>query len=335
MPTVPDPYLLFLGDVPEERLAKTARGILYWRAERCVGKHRLPGCVPDLDLAEMSPAEAAQRGAQTLVIGVVNSGGFIPEGWLPSLNEAVDAGLHVASGMHVPLATLPGLAERARARGVELIDVRRPPAGLKTGTGAPRSGRRLLTVGTDCSVGKMYASLALTDALRARGVDADFRATGQTGILIAGSGIPVDAVVADFIAGSVEELTPAAPDDHWDLIEGQGSLFHPAFAGVTLGLVHGAQAHALVLCHDASRTQIASLPAYPQPSLGDCVRRYEEAARLTNSEARVVGVCLNTSALDEEAAHRAIAEATRETGLPACDPVRTGVDPVADAVLGV
>ncbi len=327
------PYLLFLGDAPEERNAKTARGILHWRPEQCLAQYRLPGCIPNLDLPLMTPTQAARSGAESLVIGVANSGGFIPESWHASLIEGARAGLDIVSGMHVWLSAVPGLTDAARSSGARLIDVRRPPEGLRTATGAPRSGRRLLAVGTDCSVGKMYATLAITADLRSRGVDADFRATGQTGILIDGSGIPVDAVVADFIAGCVEQLVPAAADDHWDVIEGQGSLFHPAFAGVTLGLIHGAQAQLLVLCHDASRTHLASLPAYPQPTLTACVARYEEAARLTEPSARVVGVCLNTSQLSESDAMQAIADAERETGLPACDPVRTGVVNVVAALL--
>lgn len=329
------PYLLFLGDAPEERNAKTARGILHWRPDQCIAKYRLPGCVPDVDLPDMSPSEAASAGAKSLVIGVANSGGFIPESWHETLIEVARCGLDVVSGMHVWLSSVPGLSDAARSSGARLVDVRRPPEGLRTASGAPRSGKRLLAVGTDCSVGKMYATLAITDELRSRGVDADFRATGQTGILIDGSGIPVDAVVADFIAGCVEQLTPSASDDHWDVIEGQGSLFHPAFAGVTLGLVHGAQAQALVLCHDASRTQLASLPAYPQPSLTDCITRYEEAARLTEPSSRVIGVCLNTSQLTESDAMQAIVDAERETGLPACDPVRTGVANVVTALLEI
>ena len=185
------------------------------------------------------------------------------------------------------------------------------------GTGHKRTGQRLLTVGTDCAVGKKYTALAIEKEMRARGVDADFRATGQTGIFISGRGIAVDSVVADFISGAAEWLSPAAAPDHWDVIEGQGSLFHPAYAGVTLGLVHGSQPDAMVLCHDLARTGIADYEGYAIPSYEACFETYLAAARLTNPRARFAGISLNTSQLDEEAAERAIAEVANASRCPA------------------
>ncbi|HEY9545902.1 MAG TPA: DUF1611 domain-containing protein, partial [Solimonas sp.] len=244
------PYLLFLGEADHDQRAKTAFGLRDWASQSCLGQLRMPACKVTLGLTEMNPAQAATAGAASLVIGVAPKGGQIAENWIPILRAAVDAGLDVVSGMHQLLSEVPGLAAAAQQRGVRLIDVRVPPPGLPTATGRKRSGKRVLTVGTDCALGKKYTALALTTTLRARGIDADFRATGQTGILIAGTGLPMDAVVADFSAGAAECLSPDAAPEHWDVIEGQGSLFHPAYAGVTLGLLHGSQPDALILCHD-------------------------------------------------------------------------------------
>jgi uncharacterized NAD-dependent epimerase/dehydratase family protein len=192
---------------------------------------------------------------------------------------------------------------------------------------------RLLTVGTDCAVGKKYTALAIEKELLSRGIDADFRATGQTGIFISGRGIAVDSVLSDFVAGAAEWLSPSAVPDHWDVIEGQGSLFHPAYAGVTLGLIHGSQPDALVLCHDHARREIADYPGFAIPSYDTAFETYLGTARLTNPAVRFVGVCLNTSQLEETDARRALADVARRTSLPCCDPIRTGVAPIVDRLL--
>ncbi|HVT34739.1 MAG TPA: DUF1611 domain-containing protein, partial [Nevskiaceae bacterium] len=280
-----------------------------------------------------TPADAAAAGARSLVIGVAPKGGQFADNWIPVLRAAVDAGLDIVSGMHSKLAEVPGLAAAAQARGVRLVDVRTPPAGLPTGSGRKRSGMRLLTVGTDCGLGKKYTALALAHALQARGVDADFRATGQTGIMIAGSGIPLDAVVADFIAGAAECLSPDAAPEHWDIVEGQGSLFHPAYAGVTLGLIHGSQPDALVLCHDPQRTHVNSLRDFALPSLDLAAARNLEAARLTNPAARLVGVSLITENMGDEQRARVLGAAEKLLGVPAFDPLRTSLQPVLDRLL--
>ena len=226
------------------------------------------------------------------------------------------------------------LAGTALAYAEDTIEeLRREPADLVVGTGYPRAGHRLLTVGTDCSVGKMYATLALTTAMRERGVAADFRATGQTGILIAGDGIPLDAVVADFISGAIERLAPARHDSGWDLIEGQGSLFHPSFAGVSTGLLHGAQPEAIVLCHDPARSHMRGLPGRDLPDLAECLAANLQVARLTSPNVRAVGVCLNTSALDTATARRLCAETEDALGLPCTDPIAFGVEPLIDEIL--
>lgn len=327
------PYLLFLGDVDQMVLAKTAFGVRDWAPQDCTGQWRMPGCPVTLGLPEMDAAAAAAAGAKSLLIGVAPGGGRIPDHWLPSLLQAVEAGLDVVAGMHTRLNDIPALAEAARKHGVRLIDVRVPPDNLPVGTGVKRSGKRLLTVGSDCALGKKYAALALHAALAKRGVPADFRATGQTGIMIAGSGTPIDAVVSDFIAGAAECLSPDAAPDHWDIVEGQGSIIHPAYAGVTLGLLHGSQPDALVLCHDPSRTHIALAPHVRIPSLDVLARRYIEAAQLTNPDVRLVGVSLNTSSLDEAAAASELAEAERLLGVPAFDPIRTSPEAIIDRML--
>ena len=328
------PYLLFLGEETNPLKAKTAFGLRDWAAHDCVGQMRMPGGTVDLGLAELQPEAAAAAGARSLLIGVTPVGGRIPAHWSQLLVAAANAGLDIVSGLHTPLESVPGLAQAAADAGVRLVDVRRPPANLPRATGKRRSGKRVAMVGTDCALGKNYTALALARAMRAQGVDADFRATGQTGVMIAGAGIAVDAVIADFIAGAAECISPDAAPDHWDLIEGQGSLFHPAYAGVTLGLLHGSQPDALILCHDPLRSSIVSWPDYPLPSLSDARRLYVHMARMTNPDARLAGVSLNTSALDEAAAQEALARAERELGVPAFDPMRTPLQAVVAAILG-
>ena len=324
------PYLVFLGDVENPLDAKTGRGLADWRPELCVGQLRLGGCRVDLGLPDMTPEEARAAGASSLVIGIASFGGAIEAHWEEPLLAALDAGLDIVSGMHARLESNEALRERAVAGGRRLVNVREPPAGIPVGSGRRRTGMRMLTVGTDCCVGKKYTALALQCELAAREVPATFRATGQTGILIAGGGMPIDAVVADFLSGAAELLSPDNEADHWDVIEGQGSLFHPAYAAVTLGLLHGSQPDALVLCHDAARAHIDGYPDFPIPSLPECATRYVEAGRLTNPDVRVVGVSLNTSGLTAAERARCLDEAERQCGLPAVDPVATGVGPLVD-----
>ena len=328
------PYLLFLGEETSPLKAKTAFGLRDWAADSCTGQMHMPGGTVDLGLPELDPVAAYAAGARSLLIGVTPVGGRIPAHWAPVLQAAVQAGLDIVSGLHTPLESVPGLARAAADAGVRLVDVRRPPDDLPRATGKRRSGKRAAMVGTDCALGKKYTALALARAMREQGVDADFRATGQTGIMIAGAGIAVDAVIADFIAGAAECISPAAAPDHWDLVEGQGSLFHPAYAGVTLGLLHGSQPDALVLCHDPQRQRIVSWPDYPVPGLKEAEQLYLRMARLTNPDARLAGVSLNTSSLDETAAQEALAQAERELGVPAFDPMRTPLDRAIAALLG-
>lgn len=324
------PYLVFLGDVKNPLDAKTGRGLKDWRPDLCVGQLRHPDCAVDLGLPDMTPAQAVAAGARSLVIGVAPSGGSMNPRWLDSLLEALDAGLDLVSGMHTSLAKVEPLRDAARRCGRTLVDVRVPPGNIPLANGRRRSGRRMLMVGTDCCVGKKYSALALHRAMEKRGMDASFRATGQTGLLIAGEGIPMDAVVSDFLAGAAEMLSPDNRPGHWDVIEGQGSLFHPAYAAVTLGLVHGSQPDALVLCHDALRDEIDEFPGYKIPPLDVCMQRYLDAARLTNPDTRFIGISVNTSALAADARAAYLDKVRTETGLPCTDPIIDGVDALLD-----
>jgi uncharacterized NAD-dependent epimerase/dehydratase family protein len=327
---IPPPFLLYLGHSADPLAIKTSRGVAAFRPADCVGEYRHDDCPLTLGFPRMTMAQGAAAGARTLILGIAGAGGKLSPALVEDAAAALEAGMNVASGLHHRLRDEPRLAALAEARGLSLFDVRDPPAGLAVGNGYPREGRRLLTVGTDCSVGKMYASIALAEGLRARGVPADFRATGQTGILIAGEGVAVDAVVADFISGAVEQLAPARADGGWDVIEGQGSLFHPSFAGVSLGLLHGAQPEALVLCHEPNRPHMRGIPGRALPDLADCLAANLDAARLTSPNVRAVGICLNTSALNRDAARRLCAETEARLGLPCTDPVALGVEPIID-----
>ncbi len=331
---VEPPFLLFLGDAKDDLAAKTARGIAEWRPEACLGQLRLQGCRTDLGLLELTPAEAARRGARTLVVGVANAGGVLPETWLEVLREALEAGLDLASGLHTRLSSFPVLREAAARAGRRLFDVRHSDRSFQTGSGERRRGRRVLTVGTDCSVGKKYTALALWRELRQRGVPADFRATGQTGILIAGRGVAIDAVPADFIAGAAEWLSPANAPDHWDVVEGQGSLFHPSFAGVTLGLLHGTQPDAFVVCHEPTRTRMRGV-SLPLPGIAQVMEATRAAGQLTNPDVRCVGIAVDTSRLPSPAARDELLERlAQEFGLPCVDPIATGTAAIADRLLG-
>ncbi len=329
---IPTPYLLFLGDAPDMLAAKVAIGIRDWRPDHAVGQLSLPGCRADLRLREMSLEEGWAAGARTLVIGVANRGGVIAESWREVLRAALALGYDLASGLHQLLRDQPDLAEAARAHGRTLHDVRVPSVRYPIGDGRPRAGRRCLAVGTDCSVGKMYTAMAMEREMAARGMAATFRATGQTGILITGGGVPLDAVIADFMAGSVEWLTPPNAPDHWDLIEGQGSLYHPSYSGVTMALIHGGAPDALILAHEPTRTHMRGLPHYGVPSLEDLRDLSLGLARRVNPACEVVGVAVNTQHQDEEDARRTCAGIEERLGLPTVDPIRDGAGRLVDAL---
>jgi uncharacterized NAD-dependent epimerase/dehydratase family protein len=324
------PYLMFLGDVADQLAAKTADGIVHWREHWCVGQVRLPGCAADVRLPDMSLEDGVERGAKTMIVGVVNSGGFLPEHWIQSIAHAMELGMDIAAGLHVKLKEIPELSETATKTGRSIFDVRHPTQSFDTGKGTKRPGKRMLAVGTDCSVGKMYTALAFEKEMTKRGLTAQFCATGQTGIFIAGDGVSIDAVVSDFVSGAVEWLSPATAPDHWSLIEGQGSLFHPSYAGVSLGLLHGAQPDVLVLCHEPTRTHMRGLPEQPLPGLQECIDLNVTTARLTNPAAHCIGLSINTAALSADEAVAYLAKTEDALGLPCADPFRTGVGALVD-----
>ncbi|MGB9331087.1 MAG: DUF1611 domain-containing protein [Steroidobacteraceae bacterium] len=323
---LPYPYLLFLGDTTEPAYAKTAFGLRDWVPERCIGEWACEGATVTTGLPRLTPREAYVKGARGLVIGVANTGGVLGASWVPLLVEALEAGLDLVSGLHAKLRDVPALKAAAARTGRRLVDVRTPPPNIPVASGRKRTGKRLLTVGTDCALGKKYTALALARAFAARGMPVDFRATGQTGILIAGGGMPMDAVVADFEAGAAEMLSPDAPPEHWDVIEGQGSLFHPAYASVSLGLLHGSQPDVFVVCHDPARERVLGYPDYPLPGIPETIELTVQLGRRTNPAIRCAGVCLNTSVLAPEEACTLLARVSVQLSLPAADPMRAGAE---------
>ncbi len=326
------PYLLFVGDAHDDLAAKTAYGILDWCARDCAGQFRLPACKPQLNLPELTMREAAKRGVRTVVIGVAVRGGTIPDSWIPHLVDALDNNMSLANGLHTPLASIREIAAAAERSSGQIHEVRKPSGPNRVATGEKRSGLRLLTVGTDCSVGKKYTALSIARQMRDCEIDADYRATGQTGIFIAGSGVPVDAVTADFISGSIETLCPAAPAHHWDVIEGQGSLHHPSFSGVSMGLMHGAQPDALVLCHEPTRTSMRGLPNQPLPSIEDSIALNLAAAKIVNPNTRFAGASFNTKHLPEHERSKYLAAMEQRIGLVCIDPFVTGSQRIVEHI---
>jgi uncharacterized NAD-dependent epimerase/dehydratase family protein len=335
-PSLPSPFLLFLGDVTDPGYAKTAFGLRDWAPEKCVGEFGLPGAGVTVGLPSLSPAAAAAKGARALVIGIANAGGTISPAWIPSLVAALEAGLDIVSGMHSKLADHVPLKARADRLGRRLIDVRTPPPEIPIATGRKRSGKRLLTVGTDCALGKKYAALAIARGFAGRGIDADFRATGQTGIMIAGAGIPMDAVVADFAAGAAEMLSPDSDPAHWDVVEGQGSLLHPSYSGVSLALLHGSQPDVIVVCHDFSRKGLLGHSDYALPPVEEVIALNLRLGARTNPAIRCAGMTINSSALDADSAAALLDRESDRLGFPVADPLRGGArfERLLDSCLG-
>jgi len=275
-----------------------------------------------------------------LLVGVAPRGGQLPPGALETIVRAASRGLDLVSGLHQYLSDIPEVREAAQASGAEIVDLRRPPADLPVSTGQARHVEALtvLMVGTDCNLGKMTAGLEICRGLTEQGERAVFVPTGQTGILIEGWGIAVDAVISDFTAGAAERLVlegaERAGPDGIVVVEGQGSLIHPGYSGVTLGLLHGSLPEAMILCHDVSRTKIRSEGVYDwvhMPSLPEMVRIYESVAAWLRP-APVIAIALKTNDVSESAARDAILKVEAETGLPATDPVRFGPEPIVEAI---
>ena len=326
------PYLIFLGSETDDTYAKTGAGVAHWSPEKCMGQFHLEGGTVDLGLAEHTIESAARAGAKTLLIGTAVIGGAIPESWANVLIEAMDHGLDIVAGVHTRLNDIPELKAAAARNDVRLIDVRVPPKNLPVGTGKKRTGMRLLTVGTDCALGKKYTALAIARELEAQGKKATFRASGQTGIMISGGGIPIDAVVADFVSGAAEMLSPDNDPDHWDIIEGQGSIFHPGYAAVSMGLLMGSQPDAFVVCHQAGRTHISGWPDFELPTIREVIERTIDIGKQTNQTIHCVGLSINTSKLTEQEAKDFLASLENVFGLPATDPIRFGVENIVKAL---
>jgi len=326
------PYLIMIGNVSDPTYAKTGFGIVHWRPELVAGQLRFPGCELDMGVPDMTVSEAVNAGVRSLVIGVAPIGGVVPDDWWVQIEQAAAAGLDIVSGLHFKLPDFPRVASAAIASGARLIDVRTPPRGIPVGTGIKRTGKRVLMVGSDCAIGKKYTALALDRAMREAGIDSTFRATGQTGIMLAGEGIPIDAVVADFISGAAELLSPDNKDSHWDVIEGQGSLFHPGYSGVSLGLLHGSQPDAFVLCHDATRTHVSGWEHYALPSVQEAIDLHVLAGSRTNPAIRCVGISVNTSTLDPGSRNGYLASMSAETGLPCIDPIIDGCGAIVENI---
>jgi len=269
-----------------------------------------------------------------LVIGIAPWGGQLPEAWVRLLASAIEHGLEIWSGLHAFISDVPELAALAKEHDVPIHDLRRPPSGITVANGRVRNvdATIVLSVGTDCNIGKMTTQLQILGRLRARGIRTNFAATGQTGILIEGCGIAVDAVIADFIAGAAEKLVlESAEGADIVLVEGQGSIIHPSYSGVAYGLLHGSLPHAQVLCAQPSRTTINRCAWVQIPALVEFIRLSEAAAAPLRA-APVIGISLNTYDLDEDAARRAVDTVQCETGLPTTDTVRFGPEPVAEAI---
>ncbi len=349
MPPSAHRFLILADGQFDPLSSKTANSCIRYFPERIVAvldRHQAGRTVQDVlgyggaipVVGDLVDGIGRGAGATAVLIGIAPAGGQLPDEWRGWLREAISRGLEVWSGLHTFIGDDPELGALARERGVRILDVRRPPADLPVADGraAEVDALVVLAVGSDCNVGKMTAQLQLRDALVRRGHRTSFVATGQTGIFIEGWGIAVDAVVADFIAGAAEQLVIQGARDHdIVLVEGQGSLIHPGYSGVTLGLLHGSCPDAMILCHQASREWIGDYhgrsPWVRIPPLAELVDLHERVAAPVKP-CRVVGVCLNTFDLGEQAAREAVARTQDETGLPATDPVRFDASPLVTAI---
>ena len=326
------PYLIFLGSEEDKLNAKTGTGLAEWRLDLCKGQFNLTDSGVDLGLARMSIVQAKEAGIKSLIIGTASIGGGLLDEWMDTLDEAAEAGIDIVAGLHNPLngnATLKAAAEKS---GSILIDVRTPPENLPVGTGKKRTGKRILMVGTDCVSGKKFTALSMERDMKKRGLNADFRASGQTGIMIAGRGIPIDAVVTDFVQGAAELLSPDNSADHWDVIEGQGSIFHPGYAAVSMGLLIGSQPDAFVVCHHASRTHTDGWEDYILPTIEQVIERTVDIGSLTNPNIKCVGISVNTSGLSDLEREEYCASISKKMNLPCVDPHIHGTDRIIDLI---
>jgi uncharacterized NAD-dependent epimerase/dehydratase family protein len=329
--------ILSEGRSADPHYGKTARGVLRYRPQDVVAVLDSESAASDHEgFPLVHTVEDARRfEPTTALVGVATQGGRFPPAWRELLKDCIRAGLDVENGLHEFISIDPELAGLAHEHGVELRDLRMAPPGLNvpTGENLTHNATTILTVGSDCAIGKMTVSLELDREAQRRGWRSEFVPTGQTGIAIAGWGISVDAVVADFIAGAAEQLVLEGVGRGGEVlfVEGQGSLLHPGYSGVTLGLIHGAAPHAYVLCHKAGERYVDENKRFPIPALSDLVDLHERISLLARP-ARVRAIALNTRDLDDAAARRAVEEAEAETGLPADDPVRFGAGRLVDGL---
>ena len=328
------------GRSGDEHYGKTMRGIVHYAPDPVVAildSERVGETYREIPIVA-TVEEALTYAPTTATVGVATQGGRFPPAWRELLKDSIRAGLDLESGLHEFISDDPELRELAREHGVELRDLRKPPPELSVPTGENLQvpAKIVLTVGSDCAIGKKTVAVELDLAARNRGLKSVFVPTGQTGIAIAGWGIAIDAVVADFLAGAAERLVVEGSRRGGDLlwVEGQGSLAHPAYSGVTMGLIHGSAPHAYVFVHKARATHVEGYPDHPLPDLRELIDLHERAS-LTLRPARVAAVALHTGALGEDDARAEIARVAEHTGLPTDDPVRFGPDRVLDAVLNL
>ncbi|MDG1996602.1 MAG: DUF1611 domain-containing protein [Emcibacteraceae bacterium] len=326
------PYLIFVGEETDPSYAKTGGGLIEWRPELCLGQIAIgKGGIP-VDVPHMAIEDAVNAGVKSLIIGTASVGGGLPDEWLDTIEEAIDAGLDVVAGVHKLLNNVPRLVKAAEKSGARLIDVRIPPENLPVGSGKKRRGKRILMVGTDCAIGKKYSALALERDMKSAGLNATFRASGQTGIMIAGQGIPIDCVVGDFISGAAELLSPDNTDDHWDVIEGQGGIYHPGYSAVSMGLLVGSQPDAFIVCHDAVRTHIGEWPDFKLPTITQVIERTKSIGEQVNPDIRCVGISVNTSALNDQEREKYLSDLSVEMDLPCVDPLKGGTGKIIDRI---
>lgn len=326
-----DKYVLYIGKSIDILDIKTATGFFYWRKDDCLGEVALPGCTVSTGLPTMNLMEAWEKGARKLIFGIALPGGVFQPHDIPILTEALSIGYTIVSGAHSKLADIPDIRNHQAFRADKILELRNAGAQV-VGNGEKRAGKRLLTVGTDCCVGKMFTALSIHAALQKRGISSTFRATGQTGLMIAESGICADAIISDFLVGNIEQLSPENNFDHWDIIEGQASLFTPVGAEVSVALLQGSQPDALVVCHEWGRKIMDGTKSYIIPQLHTVIDLNLTFARMTNPKAKVIGVSMNTRL----AAHSDVERICKETedilGVPCVDVVRHGADKILPCV---
>ena len=331
------PYLFYIGSAIDIEMIKMTTSSALFTPDNCVGVMSEPSCTLQVPgTTRMDIKTAIEQGTKSFVLGTVNAGGIIPKEWNKAIKEAITSGLDIVNGMHTPLESIhldgsSTFGDLASHYNVNIHNIRlSSDQSLSVEKGTPRADKRLLSVGTDCSIGKMFSSLILTQSLKQVDIPAQFIATGQCGILIAdGHGIAIDAVPSDFISGSIESLTPSK-DNAFYLIEGQGSLFHPAFSGVTLGLLHGAQADYFIVCHEPNRSKMRDTE-FLLPTLEETLELTLQLGRRTNPNIQCVGICLNTSRLTETEAQQACDD-YKHLNVPVTDPYRFGITPITDHI---